>query len=63
LFAEMELRTLDGAKVLPVRIPLLHVRHCTRDQSDRVTDNETSKHTDYCRISLRAADDVVRAEG
>jgi len=29
---------------------------CTRDRTDRVSHNETPKHTDYCRrVSLRAA--------
>ena len=41
----------------------MHVGHYTRDRFDRVSHNETSKHTDYCRrVSLRTANDVVRPQ-
>jgi len=41
---------------------MLHFRYYTGDQFDRVSHNETSKHRNYCRrVSLRAANDVVRS--
>jgi len=55
-----ELRIVGRLRILRIRISLLHVGRYTRDQFDRVSHNETSKHTDYCRVSLRAANDVVR---
>jgi len=58
-----EQRIAGGWKILWIRTFLLHVGHYTRDRFDRVSHNETSKHTDYCRrVSLRTANDVVRPQ-